>query len=526
MPFSKGSVPDRLKGRGIPQNFVDQFIEVFNSIYNKSHDEGRAYRGAYSVMGKALRKAGYRRGDDGKWHKGTKEEQVSEELSHEEIREQLRELLLDHYEVDMGFGNTVQPVQVERVRPYIEAVYVNSVVFQQAGELWAFKYAAIDEVELSGEPVKVKKEYVPIEAHQSAGAEEIALSTSPITVVEETDKGARIRGVALVDEVISQHGHGRYYSKAFNDRCMAATNVFMAEGGTVTVYSRHGKAIPPEGQLSTSLPVGKVAKPLWRKGNEVWYEAFIAPTTEGKDVIVLLKTEVMTASSIRAATYRSRKRKMDGRDVEEMIDAVIVGIDLADEAGIDGAGVREVLEEAPTWSDEYSTREVTDMEWKDIDLKSLLENRKDLLEEYAASLKDVLPAQDPKLAGRVTELEAQVKTLTEEKGTLTVKLDAATVQSGQLQLGLKVVEAAQFGVSRIVAEELAKVVKEEADIAKLLPDIKTKAIALLLGNKPSDQVVGKGQTHIVEESAGTPAGGGIDGDALDEEKRTILSLSR
>lgn len=365
--------------------------------------------------------------------------------------------------------------------------------------------------------------------HRVPGTEEIALSPEVVTVLEETDKGARVRGVALVDEVISQRGHGRYYSRGFNDRCMAATNSFMEQGGTVTVYSRHGKAIPPSGQLSTNLPIGRVTKPLWRDGKEVWYEAFIAPTSEGKDVLILLQTEVMRASSIRASTYRSRMRKIEDREVEEMIDAVIVGIDLADEAGIAGAGVREVLEEAPVWSDEFieenQAQEGTDMDWKTIDLKGLLENRRDLLDEYAASLKEVLPTQDPALAAKTEELQSQVTTLTASQEELTAKLDAATEQLAQWELKLKIAQAATFGVSRLVAEELAKVVKTEADIEAHLATVKATAIAQLLGTKPDDRATAKGITRVTEEAEPSETNR-IDDASLTDDQQTVLSLAR
>jgi len=78
MPFSKGTVPRRLAGKGIPQEFINQFIEVFNSVYKKTKDDGAAYRQAYGVMNKALHKAGYRKARDGKWSK-----------SHEALEEDL-----------------------------------------------------------------------------------------------------------------------------------------------------------------------------------------------------------------------------------------------------------------------------------------------------------------------------------------------------------------------------------------------------------------------------------------------------
>jgi len=69
MPFRKGTTPRRLKGKGIPQKFMDQFIGVFNSVYKKTKSDKQAYTQAYGVMNKALYKAGYRKDKDGKWKK-------------------------------------------------------------------------------------------------------------------------------------------------------------------------------------------------------------------------------------------------------------------------------------------------------------------------------------------------------------------------------------------------------------------------------------------------------------------------
>jgi hypothetical protein len=78
MPYEKGSTPEQLQDKGIPRAFIDQFIEVFNSVHAKTGSESEAHSQAYGVMAKALHKAGYRQGKDQKWHPITprKEEQA------------------------------------------------------------------------------------------------------------------------------------------------------------------------------------------------------------------------------------------------------------------------------------------------------------------------------------------------------------------------------------------------------------------------------------------------------------------
>jgi len=88
MPYKKGTTPRQLKGRNIPQRFMDIFISTYNSLVAKYKDVGRRFRIAYSAMNNALRKAGYRTGTDGKWHKVRKgeafasvlEEQINEDM--------------------------------------------------------------------------------------------------------------------------------------------------------------------------------------------------------------------------------------------------------------------------------------------------------------------------------------------------------------------------------------------------------------------------------------------------------------
>lgn len=79
MPFAKGETPEQLKGKGIPQKYIDQFVDVFNAAYEKDKDESAAFAQAHAAMGRSLRKDGYRQGKDKKWHKITKKE--SQEMS-------------------------------------------------------------------------------------------------------------------------------------------------------------------------------------------------------------------------------------------------------------------------------------------------------------------------------------------------------------------------------------------------------------------------------------------------------------
>ncbi len=340
----------------------------------------------------------------------------------------------------------------------------------------------------------------------------IASLVGPVRVLEteETDGDAKVglgwQGVVLIDGVISQGGTGRYYSEDFNNRCMEATNLFMSAEGIVTIYSRHGKVVGESGKAMypTGLPVGKVTKPLWREGKEIWYEARITPTAEGKDVALLIEQKVLVGTSLRAVRYRSRKRKINGVTVEEMLDAVILGIDLCDQAGIAGAGIRKVLEEEPQWEVEE------EMDYKALTLEELKTNCQPLLDEYAAT---GLAEKDTTIA----ELADQLAVNKGEHDAAAVALEEA---QGKLKM-LALYEASTTGLSKLIVDRLVTAgVSTPEEIAEKLPAVKAEALQALLAESavPGEADSAKGATHIVQEEEGEKPKR-----VLTERQKTILS---
>jgi len=398
--------------------------------------------------------------------------------------------------------------------------------YKDEGKAYQIAYAALHKaMEKAGyhkdkeSGVWSKGESMDIDTELSQGLLE------PIVVAEESaaDGGLHFKGVALVDEAISRSTGSRYYSKAFNDKCMEATNQYMADGHIVTIYSRHGKAIPKKGQLSENMPVGKVTKDLWREGRKIMYEGFIAPTVEGRDLATLIRSGVVKATSIRAIELDSRKRKMGDRTVEEMLEGVIVGIDTADFPGIAGAGITELLEEAPKFSDE----EVSDMEWSELTLEELVAHRQDLLDEHVASVTEVLNQ-------KITDLDAQLveakKVTTEDlvpladKTALEAKVTEMTAELSVLKLEVAIEKAAQIGVGRKIVEELKSKVKVIEDIDKMLPNARSKALSLVLAGTPaSPATAAKGIVH--EEMVEGDEDNTVDDDELTEEQRDIMRIA-
>ena len=553
MPFVKGEVPPRLKGKGIPQKFVDQFVEVFNSVYERTKDEGAAYQQAYGVMRDALKKAGYAKADDGKWHK---EEKESGTMIYEGwLPQGVGQNSLD--DGDFAWLSAAYSKASAEERKGMNKREHRKLPFKIHGktnrEGWkaAWKAAAhpgARHPSFEGGPSQAavmatlrryKPRGITLEKDNSftdSASEDTTLSASarPLIVLEEVGDGGGLtfKGVALIDEAVS--ANGRYYSAEFNDRCMAETNGFIAGGGIVTIYSRHGKALGADGQMPTELPVGRIKEPLFREGKEICYIGYISPTMEGRDCITLIRDGIVLATSIRSTDYESRSASLNDMPVEEMVRAVIAGVDLTDEAGIRGAGIKEILEEAPHITQE---KEVEDMELKDLTLEQLRAERADLLTEFAATLQADSTAKIEDATSKVTALETERAALNEkmvaleaDRALLAKQVQDLELAIGKASLGQKVAEASIMGsLARIVHEELTANVKVVEDIPRALKGAREKALtqvamgATASGEKETDPGTAKGKATVTEEAATEEA---EKEEPLTEEFQKILALSK
>ena len=152
------------------------------------------------------------------------------------------------------------------------------------------------------------------------------------------------------------------------------------------------------------------------------------------------------------------------------------------------------------------------MDWDKVTLEELLENCKPLLDEHTAPIVEAGQVKATELESTVEELNATIATLTEEKESAEEKAVEAVDAVAGIELKLKVAEAAHIGgISRIVFEELGKVVKTEEDIAENLASAKEKAMTLVLASADGGQAKGLAQ---VEEDGGEIK--------LSEEAKTIL----
>ena len=286
----------------------------------------------------------------------------------------------------------------------------------------------------------------------------------------------------------------------------------MAAGGIVTIYSRHAQAVGETGTAlyASGLPVGRVTKPLWRKGAEIFYEAMISDTAEGKDVKTLIRDKILVGTSLRASKYSSRMRALkDATVVEEMVSAVIVGIDLCDQAGIEGAGIRRVLEEVPQWK---NLEEDDTMDFPELPLELLVEHRQDLLDAHTTPLLEAKVAEIATLADANAVLKAAAEP----------QPDAAR---------LAILEASCCGLSRIMAGKLTeKGVGTAETIAPVLESVRAASLQELVADTPAPE----SPTPVLESALGAtnlpgtdPSGAPPKPDPeVDAEQKRILELSQ
>jgi hypothetical protein len=352
----------------------------------------------------------------------------------------------------------------------------------------------------------------------------LSASPKPLTVLEETETGLKFKGVALIDEAVS--ANDRYYSARFNDRCMEATNAFMAGGGTVTIYSRHGRAMAAVGQLETALPIGKVFAPFWREGREVFYKGFIVPTTEGKDTKALILAAVLMGTSIRAYNCQSRLQRMNGRTVEVMEEAVIAGIDLTDEPGIHGAGIRQILEEAPKLEE---IEQEEDMDLKELTIEALQTGRPDLVKEIQATTVDANAAVAEDLKAKLAKAEADAKILVEERQKLAEGVAELKQANDALGLEAKIAVASLIGnLPKAVYEELKAKVKKPEDIVEAVKAAKEKALVEYALGAVSGDVIGPGKGTSKSEAIteGKVTEGEAEEEKLDPQFAKILGFCK
>jgi hypothetical protein len=284
-------------------------------------------------------------------------------------------------------------------------------------------------------------------------------------VLEEADlpPGVLLRftGTASSDGAVSRNK--RFYSPEFNTRAMEEANAYITRGGVITMFARHGRAVQPN-SLATGIPCGRVLE-FFRDGPRIRYRSELIDTEDGRDMAVAVKTKTMPGTSIRIHQPKGRQITLNGVRVTELTEGFYNGVDFAVEPGIEGAGVDAILEE-------YTIEEIEDMEWKDITLEELLENRKDLLEEYLLTLTQ---------GDQAKYLDPAKKTALEES------LAVASSALEESKYTLAVHEAAHILTTKKIFDEIMARKPKLEEISEVAVEVRSTAITEALANLGSTQ---------------------------------------
>jgi hypothetical protein len=242
----------------------------------------------------------------------------------------------------------------------------------------------------------------------------------------------------------------------------------MKRGYPVTVYNTHGAALGGFFSAAEKNPIGKIEK-LFREEDKIKYEMFISPTSEGRDVIQLIHDGVMNPTSVRIYDFQA-KMETTGEDDESIMvleDGYIGGIDFCDVPGVPEAGITQVLESALVFG---QPKQEEDMDWNEVTLEGLKENRQDLLQSYVVETVQQMLAERDALKATIAELETKAQD--------TSKSDEQATEIAKLTEEVSLWQAAATPIVKEVAAQLRDIPAEERQ-AKA-DEVRAAAIAAVM----------------------------------------------
>ena len=318
----------------------------------------------------------------------------------------------------------------------------------------------------------------------------------PQNITRGEDGRLRFTGIAMFENAIS--GNGRFYPAEFIDESIARTSKWLEQGHATTMHKSH------EAWMRGDLPIGAVFT-LKHEGGKMLFDAQISPTKDGSDMMTLIEDKVMSRVSLRSTQYESKMEKLEGESLDVMKWAVFEGIDFCERPGIQGAGIIKILEAAPKWAEENN------MNWDEITLEALRENRPDLLEGYLRDALGAFVAERDELKTAVTEGAATVETLNAQVAELTAKAgDTAELDATKLRVEelLSVQKELEWKLERFEAAApkwVAGLVEEVAqcDPTVLAKEVSEKKDAILAAFLAEHEPKGKGRTVTEDDEDST-----------------------
>lgn len=419
-PFRVGTMPRRLRNKGVPQWAANTFIKAFNAEYKRSKSDRSAYIAGYTAMGRALRKRGYRQGRDKVWQKTSRSE--AEEIEGISlILPPQRLVILEEKTLQdaMHSGVTVQGIAL-----------IDNIVSQQ-GSWWERFYTP----EYNERCMTNTNEFMDLghvvtvyNTHGSALGGLFSMpDKSPIGKISEHlwREGEEIQYKMYISPTVE----GKDVIQLLYDEVMGETSVRQYEVTSATFRFADEEDDPEE---------------EWQE-----IEEMIDGRIGGIDFCD-------QAGVIGAGITKKLESKRYWR------------------AGLPIAESLEPPESNPV----IFGRE--DMDWEKITLAELLEHRPDILKAHVANELGVLVEKVEEQASQLATAQADLKTLqetsTQEQDALAASLLQEQSKVAESQLSLEVVRASQIGLSRRMAELLTEKVKTAEEIPGVLEEVRNQAL--------------------------------------------------
>jgi len=423
MPYKKGVTPRQLRGKGIPQRFINIFISTYNSLVKRYKDVARRFRIAYSAMNKALRKAGYRKGVDGKWRKARKGEAFASVLEEQINSDTLVSL----------FGQGVVAEELSLSEALSNGLHYEGI-------------ALIDN----------------IISQQGTGRERFYSPEFNDLCMENTNAHMELgHTITVYNKHGSAYGQG-FYGMPTKNPVGRVTKPLWRDGDVI----RYAAFISPtsEGRDLIQLYYDKVVRETSVRMNEV--TGFTQPI---EDVNADGEKEVTGYLEVMV------NAKIIGIDFCDEAGIIGAGVFKPEELGRDISTLDVKGEESDMDN------------WENVTLEEIESNARDLLDEYLAkhldAAKEQIKALETELADTKTALAKATKApdpnvkLQEHVAELTGLLSESNAKLSKYEFDLAVLKASQAGLSSTIAEVLMQEVTSIDEIAEKLPGIKERALA-------------------------------------------------
>lgn len=280
----------------------------------------------------------------------------------------------------------------------------------------------------------------------------------------EQNKPFKIRGIAMKKNVLS--ANNKFYSGQLVESVVNKISNIIKKNGSypITMMADH----PTIGTNKTLSTIGKLTN-IYLDGDNAIIEAEIANTSLGRDAQELIKGKFVEGLSIRASNGKFRKRYIDGKMVNDVLEMELKGVDLVTNPGVDGARITDIIESDQSDLNNIYISITEEVELKDdsfhieeeeksvklseATLQDLKNHRHDLYESVKNELKSVFESEF-----KVGELTESVNTLTTSNKELQESFDALKSEKEVLESEL---EATKSSLEE-VQTELAQIKESEA----------------------------------------------------------------